>query len=91
MLTSFDLRYKSEIRNLLLVMVLLNTGVRNSELVKIKLEDINFNDRSIYIYATKTNTFRTVYYSKETERLLNVYRREVLKEAEAYRGAMQKT
>ena len=82
MLTSFDLRYKSEIRNLLLVMVLLDTGVRNSELVKIKLEDINFVDRSIYIYATKTNTFRTVYYSKETERLLNVYRREVLKGAE---------
>ena len=82
MLTSFDLRYKSEIRNLLLVMILLDTGVRNSELVKIKLEDINFNDRSIYIYATKTNTFRTVYYSKETERLLNVYRREVLKGAE---------
>ena len=81
-LTSFDLRYKSEIRNLLLVMVLLDTGVRNSELVKIKLEDINFVDRSIYIYATKTNTFRTVYYSKETERLLNVYRREVLKGAE---------
>ena len=46
MLTSFDLRYKSEIRNLLLVMILLDTGVRNSELVKIKLEDINFNDRS---------------------------------------------
>lgn len=82
MLTSFDLRYKSEIRNLLLVMVLLDTGVRNSELVKMKLEDINFVDRSIYIYATKTNTFRTVYYSKETERLLNVYRREVLKGAE---------
>ena len=53
MLTSFDLRYKSEIRNLLLVMILLDTGVRNSELV-----------------------------SKETERLLNVYRREVLKGAE---------
>ena len=82
MITSFDLRYKSELRNLLIVMVLLDTGVRNSELVRIKLEDINFNDRSIYVYATKTNTFRTVYYSKETERLLNVYRREVLKGAE---------
>ena len=82
MITSFDLRYKSELRNLLIVMVLLDTGIRNSELVRIKLEDINFNDRSIYVYATKTNTFRTVYYSKETERLLNVYRREVLKGAE---------
>lgn len=34
------------------------------------------------MYATKTNTFRTVYYSKGTERLLNVYRREVLRGAE---------
>lgn len=82
MITSFDLRYKSELRNLLLVLILLDTGVRNSELVRIKLEDINFQNRSIYVYATKTNTFRTVYYSKETERLLNVYRREFLKGAE---------
>jgi len=82
MVTSFDLRYKSELRNLLLTLILLDTGVRNSELVRIKLEDINYNDRSIYIYATKTNTFRTVYYSKETERILNIYRREVLKGAE---------
>ncbi len=82
MVTSFDLRYKSELRNLLLTLILLDTGVRNSELVRIKLEDINYNERSIYIYATKTNTFRTVYYSKETERILNVYRREVLKGAE---------
>ena len=82
MIASFDLRYKSELRNLLLVLVLLDTGVRNSELVRIKLEDINFQNRSIYVYATKTNTFRTVYYSKETERILNVYRREVLKVSE---------
>lgn len=82
MITSFDLRYKSELRNLLIVMILLDTGVRNSELVRIKLEDINMQEKSIYIYATKTNTFRTVYYSKETERIFNVYRREVLKGAE---------
>lgn len=75
LISSFDLRYKSELRNLLIVMILLDTGVRNSELVRITLEDINFGERSIYIYATKTNTFRTVYYSKETERILNVYRR----------------
>jgi integrase/recombinase XerD len=68
-LTSFDLRRKSEIRNLLIVMILLDTGVRVSELVNIRIEDINFANKSIYIYATKTNTFRTVYYSIETELL----------------------
>lgn len=82
LITSFDLRYKSELRNLLIVMILLDTGVRNSELVRIKLEDINTKERSIYVYSTKTNTFRTVYYSKETERIFNVYRREVLKGTE---------
>jgi integrase/recombinase XerD len=81
-LTSFDLRIRSEIRNLLIVMVLLDTGVRISELISIKIEDINFASRSIYIYATKTNTFRTVYYSIETERILNVYRKEVLRSRE---------
>lgn len=60
LITWFDLRYKSELRNLLIVMILLDTGVRNSELVRIKLKDINTKERSIYIYATKTNTFRTV-------------------------------
>lgn len=82
LLTSFDLRYKSELRNLLIIMILLDTGVRNSELVRIKLEDINKQERSVYVYATKTNTFRTVYYSKETQRILNVYKREVLKGSE---------
>lgn len=82
LITSFDLRYKSELRNLLIVMILLDTGVRNSELVRIKLEDINKLERSIYIYATKTNTFRAVYYSKETEKILNIYKREVLKGGE---------
>jgi integrase/recombinase XerD len=81
-LTAFDLRVRSEIRNLLIVMLLLDTGVRVNELVNIKIEDINFASRSIYIYATKTNTFRTVYYSIETERILNVYRSEVLRSRE---------
>jgi integrase/recombinase XerD len=81
-LTSFDLRVRSEIRNLLIVMLLLDTGVRVTELVNIKIEDINFASRSIYIYATKTNTFRTVYYSVETEQILKTYRSEVLRSRE---------
>ncbi len=81
-LTSFDLRTKSEIRNLLIVMILLDTGVRVKEQINIKIEDINFDNRSSYIYATKTNTFRTVYYSIESERILNIYRKEVLRSRE---------
>ena len=81
-LVSFDLRRNCEIRNLLIVMLLLDTGVRVNELCNIKITDINFAEKSIYIYATKTNTFRTVYYSKETERILNLYRSEVLRSRE---------
>lgn len=79
LLLSFDLRNKSEIRNLLIIMLLLDTGVRVNELCRIKIEDVDFTNRSIYIYATKTHTYRTVYYSKETERILKVYRREILR------------
>ena len=82
LLTSFDLRKNSEIRNLLIVMLLLDTGVRVTELCNIQITDINFAERSIYIYATKTNTFRTVYYSKETERIMNIYKSEVLRSRE---------
>jgi len=82
LLTSYDLRRKSEIRNLLITMLLLDTGVRISELCNIKIEDVDFANKSIYIYATKTHTFRTVYYSKETERIINIYRSEVLRSKE---------
>lgn len=82
LLTSFDLRRKSEIRNLLIIMLLLDTGVRIGELCSIKIEDIDFSNKSIYIYATKTHTFRTVYYSKETEAIINIYRNEVLRSNE---------
>ena len=82
LLTSFDLRKKSEIRNLLIVMILLDTGVRVKELANIKIEDINFANKSIYIYATKTHTFRTVYYSKETDAVIKIYRNEVLRSKE---------
>jgi len=81
-LTSFDLRKKCEIRNLLIVMLFIDTGVRVNELCNIKIENFSFAQRSIYIYATKTKTFRTVYYSPETERIINVYRREVLRSRE---------
>ena len=82
LLTSFDVRKKYEIRNLLITMILVDTGIRIGELCNIKIEDFAFANRSIYIYATKTKTFRTVYYSVETERIINIYRREVLRSRE---------
>lgn len=48
LLTSSNLCYKSELRNLLIAMVLLNTGIRNSELVRIKLEDIQKKEVTTY-------------------------------------------
>jgi len=81
-LVSFDLRHKYEIRNLLITMIFIDTGIRVNELCNIKIEDFAFAQRSIYIYATKTKTFRTVYYSAETERIINIYRREVLRSRE---------
>jgi len=54
-------------RDKLIVKLLYSTGMRVGELAKLKVEDIDFQERFIHIPAenTKTNTARTVVVSKE--------------------------
>ena len=59
------------LRNELLIRLMFQTGVREGELVGIRLEDIDRDDRSIRIHATKTNTNRTVFYQSDLDFLLN--------------------
>ena len=55
-----------------LVNVLFSTGVRREELTKIKITDINFQDRSINING-KDGKYRTVYFSARCEIAIKEY------------------
>ncbi|WP_273837631.1 tyrosine-type recombinase/integrase [Halococcus sp. PRR34] len=59
------------LRNELMVRLMFQTGCRQGELVGIRLEDIDRDDRSIRIHATKTDTNRTVYYQPDIDFLMN--------------------
>lgn len=61
------------VRDHLMILLLLDTGVRRGELRNIKLENINLNDRSIYLTHTKTNKNRFVYMCDRTIELIKEY------------------
>lgn len=55
-----------------LVNILFSTGIRREELTKIKITDVNFEDRSIHIDG-KGGKYRTVYFSARCEIALKEY------------------
>ncbi|MBA7495219.1 Tyrosine recombinase XerD [subsurface metagenome] len=73
-------------RDKLIVKLLYSTGMRVGELAKLKLEDIDFQERFIHIPAenTKTNTARTVIIAKEVLSDISAY----LKIARIKRGRL---
>ena len=56
-------------RNLAIISILFNTGIRRSELTEIKLSDIDFNAGSIVIHG-KGNKDRIVYFNDSTRAVL---------------------
>lgn len=63
---------KDGIRDRLIIEMLYATGVRISELINIKLSDIDFNARKIIVLG-KGNKERMVYYGEYAEDVLNEY------------------
>ena len=59
-------------RDALIMEMLYSTGIRVSELVNIKISDINKNERKILVLG-KGNKERYVYYGTRCEELLNLY------------------
>lgn len=59
------------LRNELIVKLLWMTGVRGKELSDIKVEDIDRDERSIWVYSTKTDSSRTVFYQPSLDFLLD--------------------
>jgi integrase/recombinase XerD len=59
------------LRNRLMIRLLWQTGIRQSEAAIIGLNDIDRDDRSIRIYAPKTDSTRTVFYQQSLDLLLD--------------------
>jgi len=59
-------------RNNAIISLFLSTGLRISELISIKMQDINFTNNSIKIIG-KGNKERTVYFSNNCKSILNNY------------------
>ena len=67
------LQYAEAKRNKLMFMLLLDTGLRISELLSIQINDIDFSSRMIYISKTKSREHRNVLFTQETHELLNTF------------------
>lgn len=50
---------KRKVRDLAIIDFLLSTGVRVSEFVNLKQSDVDLNNGTVNVYATKTREWRT--------------------------------
>lgn len=64
---------KINLRNKVIVYILLDTGVRLCELVNLKLQNIDLPNNTIHLTYTKTSTDRTVFISDKTKKILEEY------------------
>ena len=62
------------IRDLAIIELLISTGMRVGELVKLNIEDINFNERECIVFG-KGESERIVYFDARTKLYLNQYLR----------------
>lgn len=62
---------KPRLRNRLIIRLLWQTGVRGKELSDIKLNHVDRDERSIWIYSTKTDSSRTVFYQPSLDFLVD--------------------
>lgn len=72
LLDIFDLNKPLELRNKLIIELFYSTGIRLTELVEIKISDIDFNQKTIRILG-KGNKERIVYYGDVAKSLLDKY------------------
>lgn len=59
-----------ELRNQLIILLLITTGIRRTELSLLKKKNINFNDNSIFLDHTKTGETRYIYFDQYIKQLM---------------------
>lgn len=74
----YDFSNPTNIRNHLIIELLYSTGIRVSELVNLKISDINFNENSIRILG-KGNKERIVLFGEYAKESLDIYLKEARK------------
>ena len=62
-----------KMKNELLIELMWQTGIRQSEAVLIELNDIDYDEREIDVFAPKTGEWRTVYYQPSLDIALEQY------------------
>lgn len=60
-----------KLRNELMFRMMFQTGCRQGEIRNMRVDNIDEGNRSIRIYAEKTDSYRTVYYQQSLDPLLN--------------------
>lgn len=68
-----DVKNNNEFRHLMILTLLYETGARVSELINIKLKDINFNNTPYIILNGKGNKTRSVPISKDVSNMLKIF------------------
>lgn len=79
MFNTFDMKKKEDIRDRLILELLYGSGCRVSELVNIKLEDINEYNKTIKILG-KGDKERLVCYNNKCKEIIDLYLKEVYNE-----------
>lgn len=65
--------YPEHLRNTVMFRLLLDTGLRISELLSLQINNFDFETRTILVTETKTKVDRYVFYSQETQTHLTKY------------------
>ncbi len=71
-LNTMDLNNELNLRNVLLIHILKDTGARINEAMNIEIKNIDVNNNTIRLTFTKTKKIRYVYFSNETKKLLKL-------------------
>jgi len=72
-INSLDSSNPYELTRMIVILLLIETGVRQSELLNIKIKNINIDDMTIKLTSTKTKEEGYVFFTKMTKDLLKEY------------------